>query len=396
MKQKKRLAIITSHPIQYNAPLFRLMNQSATNYTIKVFYTLSQAEEKVFDKEFGRTVTWDIPLLEGYEYTFVKNTSKTPGSNHFNGIVNPTLNREIEEWKADAVLVFGWSYRSHLKALRHFHKKIPVLFRGDSTLLDEPPGFSIKKTARRLFLKWIYSYVDAALYVGSAGKEYFLKHGLKQDQLLFGPHAVDNLRFSNENSEYSQKSQEWRAGLGIGETDVVFLFAAKLIEKKDPELLIKAFIALSKPNIWLIIVGNGALEKGLKEKYRSNPSIIFIDFKNQSEMPVVYRLGDVFVLPSKGPGETWGLAINEAMACGRAVIASDKGGCSYDLIVNEQNGYVFENGNIKSLHDCMSEAVLHYKEQQAKSAQFIKEWNYTKTVDQLEAFFEKQIFDGEN
>jgi glycosyltransferase involved in cell wall biosynthesis len=391
MKPKKRLAIITSHPIQYNAPLFRLMNQSDVNYTIKVFYTWGQSEEKVFDREFGISVKWDVPLLDGYEYTFVKNTSTAPGSHHFNGIVNPTLNKEIEAWKPDAILVFGWSFHSHLRVMRHFYKKVPVLFRGDSTLIDEPTGFSIKKMVRRIFLTWVYRHVDVALYVGSANKKYYLKHGLTSSQLLFAPHAVDNDRFSNDQAHYSQKAQDWRNNLGIGENEVVFLFAAKFSEKKDPELLIKAFIALNKPGTWLILVGNGELESGLKEKYGSNASIHFIDFKNQSEMPVVYRLGDVFVLPSKGPGETWGLAINEAMACGRAVIGSDKCGCSYNLVVNDKNGYIFESGNIDSLMDCLNKVMLNYKEQQIASAQMIKEWSYAKTVDQLRAFFEKTI-----
>ena len=49
-------------------------------------------------------------------------------------------------------------------------------------------------------------------------------------------------------------------------------------------------------------------------------------------MPIVYRLGDLFCLPSQGPGETWGLAINEAMACKRQVIASNKCGAAIDKL----------------------------------------------------------------
>src|SRR5215213_5525904 len=106
IKSKRRLAIITSHPIQYNAPLFKLMNESVIRFIIKVFYTRGQSNDKVLDKEFGVSFNWDIPLLDGYEYTFVKNISTDPGSHHFNGIINPTLNKEIEDWNADAILVF--------------------------------------------------------------------------------------------------------------------------------------------------------------------------------------------------------------------------------------------------------------------------------------------------
>ena len=99
----KKLAIISSHPIQYNAPLFELLHRNG-KVRIKVFYTWGKnvLKEK-FDPGFGKVIEWDIPLLDGYEYTFVKNKSKKPGSHHFKGIINPTLIREIKEWEADAL-----------------------------------------------------------------------------------------------------------------------------------------------------------------------------------------------------------------------------------------------------------------------------------------------------
>src|SRR3712207_4310257 len=152
MKRRKRLAIITTHPIQYYAPFFRLISEQSANFLIKVFYTFSQAQEKVHDPDFGISFEWDIPLLKGYDYTFVNNVSTNPGTRRLYGIENPTLIKEVEEWKADAIMVFGWSFSSHLKAMRHFRGKIPVLFRGDSNLIDEPEKFSVKKLSRRIFL----------------------------------------------------------------------------------------------------------------------------------------------------------------------------------------------------------------------------------------------------
>src|SRR5688572_4281377 len=132
----KRLAIITTHPVQYNAPLFAMLHKRA-NILVKVFYTWGESVLKnKFDPGFQRTVEWDIDLLSDYEYVFVNNISRKPGSAHYSGIDNPGLSEEIDHWQPDAVLVFGWKFKSHLKVLRHYHGKIPVLFRGDSTLLD--------------------------------------------------------------------------------------------------------------------------------------------------------------------------------------------------------------------------------------------------------------------
>jgi glycosyltransferase involved in cell wall biosynthesis len=72
--------------------------------------------------------------------------------------------------------------------------------------------------------------------------------------------------------------------------------------------------------------------------------IKILGFQNQSKMPLVYRLGSVLILPSKGPNETWGLVINEAMASGLAVIASDKCGGAIDLVTSK-TGLIFESDN---------------------------------------------------
>lgn len=339
-KAKTKLAIVTTHPIQYYAPFFKLM-AARKNIQLKVFYTWGErAKAEVFDRRFGKLRTWDIPLLDGYEHDFITNTSKTPGSHHFTGIINPGLVDKIELYRPNAILVFGWAFQTHLKVLRHFKGKIPVFFRGDSTLLDEPKGISIKKLARRLFLKWVYSHVDYALYVGSNNKNYYLAHGLNKSQLIYAPHAVDNSRFSHNALQYEEDATLWRTSLGIAPGTTVMLFAGKLEPKKNPLLLVEA--AKAMPEVHFIIVGNGALENDIKQASVHLSNVTLLSFQNQSKMPVVYRLADIFVLPSKGPGETWGLAINEAMASGRMVIASEKCGGAADLITNGKNGFIIE------------------------------------------------------
>ncbi|HMK26068.1 MAG TPA: glycosyltransferase family 4 protein, partial [Chitinophagaceae bacterium] len=332
--------------------------------------------------------------LEGYEYCFVKNVSPDPGTQHFKGIINPTLIRQIEAWKPTAILVYGWNFKSHLHCLRYFHKKVPVLFRGDSTLLDEKPG--LKKMLRRVFLKWVYSHVDIALYVGIQNKLYFIKHGLKKTQLVFAPHAVDNERFFDKGGSFAQKAVAWRRQLNIPDDDLVFLFAGKLEPKKDPASLIRAFMELSVPGIHLILVGNGILENALKEKYANIINLHFIDFQNQSLMPVVYRLGDVFVLPSSGPGESWGLSVNEAMACDRPVLVSNKAGCRTELVEEGNNGYGFSAGNRVELTGKM-QLFIDNKNELFKmgkaSSNRIHSWNFESIAVSVESMVLKMNHD---
>ena len=378
-----KLAIITTHPVQYNAPLFRLLTERK-KINIKVFYTWSQTESGVkFDPGFGKTIEWDIPLLDGYEYSFVENISEKPGSHHYKGINNPTLIKEIQEWNADSLLVYGWNFKSNLKAIRFFKKKIPVLFRGDSTLLDEEPG--LKKIIRRTVLKYIYSFVDIAMYAGVANKAYFIAHGFREKQLVFMPHAIDNKRFA-ANEENLLAGKTLKQKLHIPDNALVFLFAGKLDENKNAVLLIDAFNDCNDEESYLLIVGNGSKEENLKNRHKGNKNIGFLDFQNQQQMPALYAAADVFVLPSNS--ETWGLAVNEAMAAGKAIILSDACGASYDLVKNMENGFAFKKNHKVSLKAWLKYFIDHKNEAQVmgqNSLLKIKEYSYCTDCIALES-----------
>jgi glycosyltransferase involved in cell wall biosynthesis len=373
----KRAAIISTHPIQYNAPLFKLLAQQK-DLVIKVFYTWGETVLKSkFDHGFGKIIEWDIPLFDGYDYAFPRNISRNPGSHHFWGINNPDLINDIKTWKPDSLLIFGWNYRTHLRVMRYFKGRIPIYFRGDSTLLDEKPG--IKQILRRTILRNIYKNIDYAFYVGTRNKEYYITHGLKEEQLLFAPHAIDNDRFMENSEHKKQNALEWRRSLGISDDHMVFLFAGKYESKKNPEILISVLKTMNDREFYLIFVGNGVLEDKLKENSRGYDNIYFLDFQNQKTMPIVYRMADVFVYPSIGPGETWGLAVNEAMACGVPIIVSDKVGCAVDLVIEGSTGFTFSSGNVDDLRSKM----LYFINQRdqistigAKGSQYIQKYSF--------------------
>ena len=110
-------------------------------------------------------------------------------------------------------------------------------------------------------------------------------------------------------------------------------------------MLASVFTNSSLTNSYLIFAGSGPLQEGMRKSFAGNPRITFLGFINQKEMPVIYHASNVLVLPSAGPNETWGLCINEAMAAGKAVIASDACGATYDLVHEQQNGFVFKKNN---------------------------------------------------
>ncbi|MHB8208958.1 glycosyltransferase family 4 protein [Mucilaginibacter sp.] len=377
-----KLAIITTHPIQYYAPVFKLLHERR-QVELKVFYTWGEDSQKSYDPGFNKTVKWDISLLDGYPYEWVKNTSTKPGSHNFKGIVNPVLPQQIEDYNPDAILIYGWAYSGHLKAIRYFKNKVPVYFRGDSTLINERNG--IKSFLKSIFLKWVYRHIYHAFYVGTNNKAYFKQYGLKEDQLSFAPHAIDNARFQ---IDHLQQAQELRASLNITNNDILILYAGKFEPVKNVKTLISAFANITQPNVHLLLVGNGVDEADLISYAKTNhiKRLHFLNFVNQSYIPAVYRAADIYCLPSIS--ESWGLAVNEAMACGKAVLISDKVGCSIDLVIPGKNGDIFEAANVGDLTKKLTQLINKGKNdllQMGKySQQIIKTWDFETQVKAIE------------
>jgi glycosyltransferase involved in cell wall biosynthesis len=351
----KKIAIISTHPIQYNAPLYRRIAKEP-GWDLLVFYTWSQSQSSsIYDPGFKQIREWDIPLLTEYNYCFVENTAKKPGTHHFWGIINPELGNKIQKFNPDIVIIYGWSFWSHLKFIIKNYKKYKIVFRGDSTNLDLKKLSFFKSKLRKVFLSFIYKKIYYFLYVGKKNKEYYLFHNVPSNKLIFAPHSVDNDRFLTFDTDSKIILNTLQKDLGINEQDLVFLFAGKLELKKNPQILINAFLKLNDPNSHLVILGSGELEFELKKLSEGQKNIHFLGFQNQSKIPLLYRIADVFVLPSQGPYETWGLCMNEAMACGLPVIGSSKCGGSFDLIINKYNGWVFESENLDDLISILKE-----------------------------------------
>jgi glycosyltransferase involved in cell wall biosynthesis len=268
--------------------------------------------------------------------------------------------------------------------MEHFYGRVPVWFRGDSTLLDHRAGWagSIKRSVRKLVLKWVYRHIDVAFYVGHANKAYYEWVGLKKQNLYFAPHAIDISRFSaNRHTEVESLMQD----LGISADAVTLLFAGKFETKKDPMMLLKAFEQSALESQYLILVGNGFLQQEIQDNIAAMTKIKqvrLLDFQNQNSMPVIYQMATIFCLPSVGPGETWGLAVNEAMAAGCAVWVSNKVGCAADLVRENYNGHILPAGDIKAWSAAIADATdkKTLLEQGAKSKEMIKNFTYEKIV----------------
>lgn len=347
-----RLAIISTHPIQYYAPVFKLL---AGKTSLMVFYT----KKATFDKGFQQRIRWDIPLLEGYTYTFTGKYSL----------------KKINSFQPDYILIYGWAHFRHLNIIWHFKGKTPIIFRGDSTLLAQQSV--LKKFCKKLALQFLYKHIDKALYVGLNNKAYFRQYGIKEAQLFFAPHAIDNNRFAR-----TTKS-ELRNILKLRSDEILILYAGKFEPVKNPGLLLRAFLELQLPHAHLLFTGDGILKNTLKTQSQYCKKVHFMPFQNQSKMPGIYQSCDLFCLPSNS--DSWGLSVNEAMAAGKAILVSDKVGAAADLVQNE-NGRIFKHNDPEDLKKKLQEMATNrsdLKQKGKSSIKIIADWNFETQVDNI-------------
>jgi len=341
-----RIGILATHPIQYYAPWYRAL---ARDVDLEVFFSHRQSAEGQAAAGFGVPFEWDVPLLEGYESTFLRNVAGRPAVDRFFGCRTPEIAGRIREGRFDAFIVHGWSTWSYWQAiLACWRSGTPVFVRGDSTL--QVPRAWWRRAAKEPVYRWFVPRFDGYLTVGARAKDYLLHYGADARSCFPSPHAVDNDWFRERAKALASERAAIRERFGLSDTTTVFLFAGRFIARKSPDVFVHALAqsAAGGANIAGLIVGDGPLRSHIERlAVRLDAPVRFAGFLNQSEMVGAYVAADVLIVPSEW--ETWGLVVNEAMACGRPAIVSDGVPCAGDLVLAGKTGEVFAVGDVDAL-----------------------------------------------
>ena len=349
-----RLAIVTSHPVQYYAPLFR---ELAQRVDLIVFYGYQPRPSDQAEAGFGIEFEWDVDLTTGYQTQLLDNRARHPELAGFGGISTPEIGKRLRDGKFDAVLLIGWHKKFLLQALLAGKRLgLPVLTRGDSHL--QTPRSRLKRLAKELAYPVFLRQFDAALAVGIMNRAYWRHYRFPAARIFASPHCVDTDWFAERATPAARL--ELRARLGIAPAAPVVLFAGKLVEFKRPLQLVEAVsrVRRSGAPAELLVAGDGPLRQAMTDRAAAlGLRLHMLGFCNQSQMPAAYAAADVLALPSNGQ-ETWGLVANEALACGIPAIVSDSVGCAPDMARIFGDRVVFAFGRIDSMVDRLN-MVLH-------------------------------------
>lgn len=352
---------VLSHPIQYLSPLLKALSQKTK---LKVLYCSESGLKSSFDKGFSVRFSWDTPLLDGYDYTFIKNFREGQFmQNKFWDIFNPGIISTIWRSHEKIIIVNGWSYSTNWLVF------ITGKLAGKEIWLraENPLNQEIRKRPIIIFLKKIILrhilfrlLVNKFLFIGSQNRQFYEFYGVSDSsKFIFTPYSVNNDFFREKHKELFPIRENLRNLIGISKDTFVFLFSGKYIHKKRPLDLLKAYHKLNLINTALVFTGEGELRAEMEEYINKHNliNVFLTGFINQSKIPEYYTIADSFVMCS-GMGETWGLSVNEAMNFGLPIVVSRTCGSAHDLVEDGVNGYLFEEGDIDGLSNILNKLAV--------------------------------------
>jgi len=381
MKNSKqfKLAYFVSHPIQYQAPLLRMLAQQP-EIDLKVFFLSDLSVKSFKDKGFGTTIQWDVPLLDGYNHEFLPHLFDRSALSLWEPVVYG-IRRALKSADWDAVCFSGYAHYALLWGIwSAVRLNIPYFFRAESNLICTSQG-----PIKDRFIRWLVKKASALLWISSDNMEYYKFYGASKEQLFFTPYAVDNSFFQKRSQKAKDRVPSLKKELGLNDDIPIILYASKFIKRKNPLLLLEAYASLSKSNnrhipAYLLYVGDGEERPELERRINElglQDRVKLVGFKNQTELPDYFALCDLFVLPSHK--EPFGLVINEVMNAGKTVISTNEVGASRDLVHEGLNGFVVSAGNAEELSYALKEALSDKKrllKMGNESIKIIDKWSY--------------------
>jgi len=396
MSQRKyRVLLVSSQPIQ-NAASLRLMAKHPKLDILVAYCSLPESEtlhatSVQQSPEFLTQAAFDIPLLEGYPWSYVPNLSPLPNLTKPYGLINPGLVKLVSNF--DCCVVYGHGYISFwlVIAAAKISRK-PLLLTTDATYFETPEGGNWKKPFKKRFLPYLYNQVaDMVLVPSTASKLFIHSLGVPEDRIAITPYVVDNDYIAEValRSDRQLIREKWQ----IPTEAIVVVFCAKFLARKRPQDAIRAFAAANVPNSYLVMVGEGPLGDSLRaevQKLGINDKVRFIGMVKYSHLPEVYATGDLLVFPSEH--EPYGLPVNEAMICGVPVVASDRVGAGGDLIIKSKTGFVYPSGNVDALAGILKDILSARKalKQMGEAArQRMETWSSRENVEGLVQAIEK-------
>ena len=373
MKQY-RLAVLALHPITYQVPLWSLLGNHP-QVDLTVLYCENYRKQN------------ETPLLDGYDYKFLSNLSKNPGTKQrIWGRINPGIIRELRDGDYDGLLIHGYDTLTPWIALfaAKFYS-VPLIFRGEATLPGVRPGW--RQTLKRFLLKPFLSQMAAVLFSCTGNRQYLEYYGVQPEKLFLCPCAVDNDFFSHKSHQMSNQKEEFRAELGITPDSYVILQLAKLIPLKRTLDLLKAVKIVSeqiRETIDIVLVGDGPEKDTLLRFVQQHnlDFVHFVGFVHNTQVGKYIAMADLAVVLSEHDNSP--KAMNEIMNFSLPIICTDTVGTAHDLVQQGENGFVVSVGDVEAIASHIHHLIMNRdlsRKMGERSFEIVSQWSFKQDVD---------------
>ena len=264
-----------------------------------------------------------------------------------NVLLNRGVGRALTKAAPDAILCGGYNYVASWQALL-WARTHNVRF----LLWSESHAHELRRIRPGVeFLKDEFLRACSGFVVpGQLAREYLRAHKISEDVIFTAPNAVDNDLFESAAEDARKNADSRRKELSLPTR--YFLFAGRLVREKGVFELLSAYAKLEEPireQVGLVFVGDGASRGQLEEQAASiSPGVVrFAGFAHREQLAEYYALAETLILPTYS--DTWGLVVNEGMACGLPVILSQAAGCGVDLVQEGWNGLLIPPRDVDPL-----------------------------------------------
>lgn len=389
MSNRTRLTVLVSHPIQYQTPLFRFLNQH-TDLDLHVLFMSDFSVRGYVDREFNVTVDWGKQILEGFSYEFLPTSGPNDEAHPIYPIVKG-LSRFIKG-KTDVLFTMGYSQLNCVRALAIAHRNHITTFTRSDIIPTTAVGTGWRRKLKDAYVQNHFKKIDCFLASSSLNETYYRRQGVPDSRIFMVPHAVDNAFFQARSDEFRPQRDEIRTSFGLNPTETVILWAHKLIAKKSVQDMLAAHARLceTRPNDppTLLLGGDGEDRPLVESWIAAHPHqpIKFIGFQDQIGMAKCMVASDLFAITSdKDP---FGLVVNEAMNTRLPVVSSDGVGAAPDLVIPGKTGAIYPKGDVNALANVLADltadkARLHQLGENALA--HINTWSFRENVTGIAA-----------
>ena len=270
-------------------------------------------------------------------------------------LLNRGLKDALRRAMADVVVCGGYNYPAAWQALRWARRhQVPFVVWVESTEQDFRSRAPAIEFLKRRFLKACSAFVVP----GKSSFQYVMKYGARPEVVFTAPNAVDTKFFSSRAAAIRDAGETHRRALQLPPRFI--LFVGRLVREKGLLDLLQAYGKLApeqRAAVGLVLVGEGP-DRAELTRCSSDikpGQVQYAGFVHREQLAGYYALAEAFVFPSHT--DTWGLVVNEAMACGLPVISSEAAGCTADLVQEGWNGRVVSRGDVAQLASAMEEVA---------------------------------------